>query len=615
MALSFKQAYEAALQAANDSKQSIGPSDLATTTAKTTLKLPLLPAPGKQNPANAITSLLRGEVSLANVNASTENTQPSIEPKRGKNKKGGNAQEYLRQRKRAQERLQAKPARRSPPRYNAPVDLRQKAERPPTPQAPEIRLKYLREARLAWKPLQYTENLHAEFDENLGALTGVPDARKITAREVVIGIDFGTSCTKVVIGDRSLKEAYAVPFLNTAGVASYLLPSHLSDDGENYKLGDTGPLHNDLKLSMLAAPSDPTKCARVCAYLALVIRASRAWLFRERGEQYIQADILWSLAIGQPADQATSAQSAQLFKRLGEVAWSLAGQEGRLTHKQCLDAWVQRKPASDEPDEVEILVMPELAAQIHGFVSSVQFDPRHPNIYLMVDVGAGTVDASVFKVKKTSSGTTSFSFFTNAVEAYGAVNLHRHRTRWWQAHLNLSAHGQAAAVEMGALLLPTEYRGHFPASYMDYVEGVEVLLAGGAKSADDEFFNLILNQVAGRVLYRTKKENLLPVESISGMPFFLCGGGSRHAFYRNLKSALNKTPNCSWLNALHRELTLPGNLRADGVSRGEYDRLSVAYGLSQLHIGTIKQVEAMEPLIPIVNQSRWLDSYVNKDAC
>jgi hypothetical protein len=99
------------------------------------------------------------------------------------------------------------------------------------------------------------------------------------------------------------------------------------------------------------------------------------------------------------------------------------------------------------------------------------------------------------------------------------------------------------------------------------------------------------------------------------MPFFLCGGGSRHEFYKKLKSELKKTPNCSWLNALHRELTLPGNLRADGVSPGEYDRLSVAYGLSQLHIGTVMQVEAMTPLIPIANESRWLDGYVTKDAC
>lgn len=613
MALSFKHAYEAALQAANELKKNSDLPLLATTTPKT-LSRPPSPISEKNHLDKAIVN--HGEVTRANGNDSTSTTQPGVEQrKKEKKQKNSSAQEYLRQRKRAQERLQATPARRSPPRYNSPVDLRHKPEQPAVPPAPEIRLKYSGDARLAWRPLQYTENLHAEFDENLGARTSVPDANNISAREVVIGIDFGTSCTKVVIGDRSLKEAYAVPFLNAAGVASYLLPSHLSDDGEYYKLGETGPLHSDLKLSMLAAPSDPVKCARVCAYLALVIRASRSWLFRERGEQYLQADILWSLAIGQPADQATSPQSTQLFKKLGEVAWSLAGQEGRLSNRQCIEAWSKQKPAAFETDEVEILVMPELAAQIHGFVSSVQFDPRHPNIYLMVDVGAGTVDASVFKVKKTSSGTTSFSFFTNAVEAYGVVNLHRHRVRWWQAHLSLSAHGQTAAAELEAVRLPTEYRGHFPTSYTEYIDGVEVCRIGSAKSPDEEFFSLVLNQVAGKVLYRTKKENLLPAESISGMPFFLCGGGSRHEFYKKLKSELKKTPNCSWLNALHRELTLPGNLRADGVSPGEYDRLSVAYGLSQLHIGTVMQVEAMTPLIPIANESRWLDGYVTKDAC
>ena len=168
---------------------------------------------------------------------------------------------------------------------------------------------------------------------------------------------------------------------------------------------------------------------------------------------------------------------------------------------------------------------------------------------------------------------------------------------------------------MESLFVPTEYRGHFPDSYAEYIEGVEVLRIGGAKDPDEEFFTLVRNQVAGQVLYKAKKEKLLPKESISGMPFFLCGGGSRHEFYRKLKVELKRTPNCSWLNAIHRELTLPWNLTAPGVSRVEYDRLSVAYGLSQLNLGTAKQVEAMAPSVSIVNRSKWSDGYVNKDVC
>jgi hypothetical protein len=613
MVLSFRRAYEAALKAENDSNKNNISDDCISEISSPDSISPSRPNSQGDYSSEKLYSLPTDEAHKPISNILAEKTKPTGVQRIDNSRKSVN--EDMQQRKGLRINFNTLSTRKSPPRYNPPPDLRPKPEPPAKQQKSEVRVEYSGDARLAWKPLQRSENLLLQFDEQLGSNTSVPGGKKHTPREVVLGIDFGTSCTKVVIGDRSLKQAYAVPFLNTTGISSYLLPCHLSEDGEFYTLGEKGFLHNDLKLSLLASPADPVKCARVCAYLALVIRASRSWLFHERQQQYIQSDIVWSLAIGQPADQATSSQSAKLFKKLGEVAWALAGSRGGITNEQCLSAWSLPVTANSDSEEVEILVMPELAAQIHGFVGSEQFDPRQPNVYLMVDVGAGTVDASVFRVKKTSGGTTSFNFFTNAVEAYGVVNLHRYRTRWWQTHLSLSPHGKAVVSELEAVRLPTEYRGHFPASYTEYVDGVDVHLVGDAKSPDEEFFHHVLNQVAGKVLYKTKKENLLAPQSITGMPFFLCGGGSRHNFYNKLKTELKKTPNCSWLNAIHRELTLPNNLRADGVSGGDYDRLSVAYGLSQLNIGTVQQVEAMAPSIPIMRESNWFDSYIDKDNC
>lgn len=613
MASTIKQAYEVALQQTSKNVQ-INNSPTPAITANKKPSKPLSQVPKNRHSENFLAMSRKDKITRGIGGNLTSKLQSKVSQQNKTNQNKSSLKENIHSPKKVKLLSTVTIVRRSQPRYNFPVDLRPKPKITITP-APEIRLTYSKEARLAWRPLQKSGNLYLKFDENLGIRTSAPSAIKKTPREIVIGVDFGTSSTKVVIGDRSLKEAYAVPFLNAVGVAAYLLPSHLSSDGEYYKLEDADQLHNDLKLSMLADPSNPVKCARVCAFLALVIRASRAWLFQERGKQYLRSDILWSLAIGQPADQATSHQSYQLFRKLGDVAWRLAGQTGRITVSQCIEEWCKERSALPDSDEVEILVMPEIAAQIHGFVSSEQFDPKHPNIYLMVDVGAGTVDASVFKVEKTSSGTTSFNFFTNSVETYGVVNLHRYRVRWWHNHLMSNASGMAAAAELSKVQLNTEYRGFFPVSYKDYIEGVNICSIGNAKSPDDEFFSLVLNQVAGKVLYRTKKENLLPTESISGMPFFLCGGGSRHEFYKRLKSELKRTPGCSWLNALHRELTLPDKLRAEGVSRSDYDRLSVAYGLSQLQIGTVKKVEAMQPSIKTTNESKWLDSYVTKDAC
>ncbi len=513
-----------------------------------------------------------------------------------------------------------RPVRNGPPRYNKPPDYR-----PPKPigqPAPAVHLVFNGEPKVTWQPLSYAQNLLNDFDEQLGRKTHIAQVSRPSLKEVILGVDFGTSCTKVVLGDSGLQTAYAVPFTQMAGVSAYLLPTHLGEKDGVYSLKAEGVVHNDLKLAMLGNPSDAVSCARVAAYLALVIRAARAWIFASLTEQYLASDLLWSLALGQPADQATSSRSQALFKKLGEVAWFLAGQEEPLTPGFCLEAWRSFDEDQLDPDDIEVLVMPELAAQIHGFVSSTAFDPLHPNIYLLVDVGAGTVDASVFKVRKTKiqgtnqfTDSTSFDFFTNAVEAYGSMNLHRHRIGWWQDQLRSRGKYHATVAALDEIRLPTEYRGHLPKTFDDYIEGVTVTLQGGAMSPDQHFLQRVRNQVAGEVLFGAKKHNLLDKESIAGMPFFLCGGGARHDFYKQLITEMKEQRGCSWLNALHRELTLPNNLRAEGVTRMDYDRLSVAYGLSQLRLDSVKQAVAMKSRVSTAHASDWGAHYVDKDMC
>jgi hypothetical protein len=195
------------------------------------------------------------------------------------------------------------------------------------------------------------------------------------------------------------------------------------------------------------------------------------------------------------------------------------------------------------------------------------------------------------------------------------MNLHRSRVDWWQTKLN--AFGLCAKViaDLENIRLPTEYRGTLPDSYLEYLSGVTVSLDGGAISPDQEFFLKVRNQVAGKVLYGAQKNNLLDKQSISGLPFFLCGGGSRYDFYKNLKTELKKQPGCSWLNATFRELTLPSILRADGVGKSDYDRLSVAFGLSQLDTVSVSQVVEMKPIVKISHESDWRDNYSDKSYC
>ncbi len=480
---------------------------------------------------------------------------------------------------------------------------------------PETRVTCLADAEVKWHPSSQGADKLLTVDLQYRSQTGVATTERRVDRELVIGVDLGTSSTKVVIADRTLKQAYAIPFTDGAGVMSYLLPTLLVESDGAYSLSGQGVHLNDLKLAMMAKPDNPVCCARVAAFLALVIQQARAWLFQNHRDQYTSSEILWSLALGQPADQLTSATSKSLFRQIGQIAWSLANTSGPLSVKKVLDVWSAGKTNQAETDEFQCLVMPELAAQIHGYVSSSLFDPRRPNIFLMVDVGAGTVDASIFRVYKDETGTTSFNLFTNSVEAYGVANLHRHRVNWWQNNLADLPNGSQCVQELQQIKLPTEYRGFFPASFKDYVQGVDVQFLNGAKNPDESFFDRINQQLVGEIFGRAKVKRLLGPNDIDGMPYFLCGGGARHSFYEQIKPALQRPRGATWLNLVPKPLSLPANLRAEGVSRADYDRLSVAYGLSQLNLGTVNRIAPMKPLATVDHYSKWGDNYADKDFC
>lgn len=492
---------------------------------------------------------------------------------------------------------------------------------------PTVKLKVSDTVCTVWKPNESGLGAVLARDEALGAMIGPPGAKSGPSRELVIGLDFGTSSTKVVIADKSMNAAYAVPFIDSIGVSSYLLPTALLESPSGvYSLSGTGIRHADLKLAMLASLSDEWACARVCAFLALAIRLSRAWLYETKVDQYLRSDILWTLAIGQPADQAASKHHRRHFECLAKVAWYLAGIRSPIEAKAALRAW-QRRDELLLDDELEVRPMAELSAQIHGFVSSSHFDARLPNIYLLVDVGAGTLDASLFHVRKDSSGTVSFDFFTHAVELLGAANLNRFRLSWWVGQLRdvlqqinssddqLAKCLRSTVAELERMKVPTEFRGRYPNSYRDYLNGVETGFEGGAKDPDENFYQSVRNQVAGRVLYGAWKERLLDQDAVRGMPFFLCGGGARHPLYAALKTRLQKTDGCTWLSAKPRDLALPTNMHAPGVANSDYDRLSVAYGLSQLNPGSFERVVAMKPKAVVSQETDWSISAVDKSVC
>jgi hypothetical protein len=410
-------------------------------------------------------------------------------------------------------------------------------------------------------------------------------------REINIGLDFGTSSVKVVVGDEEIETAFAVPFFAGNGLDSYLLPSRVWLGEGGYSLVDGGQVYRNLKLRLMGNSCGKESFTLSVAFIALVIRHVKGWLFCEHADIYKNTHILWKLTLGLPAESYDKSHLVELYKKIAGAAWWLTLGNEHIIPKSKVDsvcAEVYEKSLSEihfpkELEDVEFDVVPELAAQIFGFLTSTRFDARAKNYYMMVDVGAGTIDSTVFHAIR-DKGKFSFNYFANFVELNGVANLHAARVGWIRSKTKDGEEFNVLQKHLDAMDTSTDYMGAVPEDLNGYFDGVKFTFNQPVKSPDYGFYK---DRVREQVLNKTlrKATTLFPYRDIKDMPLFVCGGGSRMSFYKKLEDDLLSHPNASWFSFKPQILEVPDILNAPGVAKEDFDRLSVAFGLSFVRVG------------------------------
>ena len=161
----------------------------------------------------------------------------------------------------------------------------------------------------------------------------------------------------------------------------------------------------------------------------------------------------------------------------------------------------------------------------------------------------------------------------------------------------------------------TDHLTPLPEKFADYFDDVELTFRNGVKSPDQEFFEgRVVPQVRGKTLWRAWNEGYLNQQSIADLPLFLCGGGARMDYYLELENQLKQQHGFSWLKAEAWAMGVPGDLVADGLADADYDRVSVAYGLSRLDVGRVIRATPI-PKIAIAAVKSWTENYIDKDQC
>lgn len=440
-------------------------------------------------------------------------------------------------------------------------------------------------------------------------------ATETAPRELVLGLDFGSSSTKLLVCDRAAGKSFCVAVADAPGTSRYLLPTAIRHCNGHYSLRGDGTLYTGLKSDLLALADDVRVRERAVAFLALAIRRARGWLFKIHEAIYRDVPIVWTLTIGIPKRQGQTDRDTDLYACLATAAWQVAGSPGPVTSETVLYA-LQRnrgRPASDET--VEVRVVPEIAAEIYGFVSSESFDPKGDNIFLMVDIGGKTLDASLFHARQKKVGQWDFSFFTSIVRPLGAIELHSARIEWWQELIRGRSNDEQAMrliADLEALKQTRMFEETIPAKATDYVEGVE-LARGSEAGTPDDTYRTEVRVTVRRKAYENAFRVQLSDRQMDRVEYFLCGGGSRMAIYSKVIHAALGGPNGSLFHARRRTLRVPADLEAPGLPEPEYDRFAVAYGLSRLDRTKVIDVKPVAPRRR--PGGRYGDRFISKDMC
>ena len=327
-----------------------------------------------------------------------------------------------------------------------------------------------------------------------------------------VGVDFGTAFTKVAI--RAGVDLVYVDWSAITGDESptgrFVIPGLVvRAPGGNFcwRWSSESDVYTNLKLPLIdMAGSDECPPVATLAYLALVIRYARAFLYQhpDVGRKLVERSLRWELNIGCPTQPHEDPNVIKLFKRISHTAWRLAA-VGDLRESNIVSTWMMAQ--SDSSLEAEPGIVPEFVAQIAGYLDSPQVSD---GLHALIDIGAATLDVATFNVviPNDFDKTPRIPIFFSAMPPLGTHYLNQNRHELLEVEPTWD---DTAPVEPADCF---SNRNSIPQSEVEI--------------ADSGFLNQVLHWITW-VIYTTHTNGRGDPDSAAwreGLPIFVTGGRS-----------------------------------------------------------------------------------------
>ena len=305
------------------------------------------------------------------------------------------------------------------------------------------------------------------------------------------------------------------------------------------------------------------------AYIAYVIRYVKGWLRTNRPDYFRGRHPVWFVNVGIPTASYDDLHIFEPYRRAAAAALQLAKTDVSITLETVAAflAHPQVTEAADSAEAAETLgvgVFPEAAAEMTGFAKSAR---NAPGLYLLIDVGAMTLDACMFRLNRHASEASQYSFMSAQVRPLGVDSFHSFRTE--------------GKTESG------------------FIEQCRRTLRS--------------------VVWHTKLRRDPRADAWkpgSTVPVFLAGGGAANHLHRDVVAAIGPWLEDHVRNDGIRRLELPVPNSIDfPEGRADFGRLAVAWGLSYppSEIGRIHPMSDIEDILPSKPTRDYRDRFVSKD--
>jgi len=398
-----------------------------------------------------------------------------------------------------------------------------------------------------------------------------------------LGIDFGTSFTKVCFRDVARDRSEIITFTDdVTHLEEALLPTKIGvlSDGTliaGLTAAEWKPYENQVQttvefikmrlancdlpqgaeswqLKKIPGLSEDETIENLCAYyLSRVMTRAKAWIRQNKPELIINQKIEWSANVGVPVEYCDS-PPIKRFQKVLSLAWLLSNepQTEQMTIENLRD---RLKPlrATLKETTIDCHAIPEIAAEVWSLLNSREVDE---GFYVLFDVGDGTLDGSSFRYWN-DEGEKKIDFY------FGKVNP-----------LGVTAFSQRLAQELG--IAETDVKNTVCGNSTRYSDQFQT------STARKEIQRLVAKVVL-EGSQRHREHGFTVMKGKTTLDLLIGGGGGQTSFYTQAITSTHQDfqqNNAGIPEYVVRSLPTPKDLETNGISKHEFYRFAVAYGLS-----------------------------------